>query len=235
MTAEATDIEKRPPPRGQGASKIVKIAGMQLEIPIGKDVVVRIPALNQTYKGKIVGCHPYDYVIVQVRMPSKVRQELTFSGQLVLKFVHKGSVYGFRASVMNAISSPTSLVFFEYPEVAERIALRRTSRTKCNIEARLETLDSEYDCMVMNVSETGCKISVRAGTRDDIRKTRVGEAMIVSMTLGQNGPLKLPFAVRNISQEQGILSMGAQFLDITADEVKAINSYLDKIRTYTRT
>ncbi len=234
MPAEAVNIESQKPPIAPENNKVVKIPGVQLEMPLGKEVVVRIPNVDQTYKGKIVGYDPYDYIIAHLRLSSKVRQELTFSGQLIVKYVHKGAIYGFKAAVMNAISSPTSLVFFDYPSVIEKITLRRTSRSNCNIDGLLQTLDNEYDCMIVNVSETGCKMSARAGTRDDLARTKVGETMVVSMTLGHYGTLKLPVAIRNLSLEKGILSMGAQFLDINKNEMKIINQYLEKIAKLTR-
>lgn len=234
MTAEAVDTTRRPAPPASSPNKIAKIPGVQLELPLGRDVVARIPGINQSYKGTIVGFNPYDYLIVQMRLPTKIRQELTFGGHVVLKYVHNGSVYGFRAAVINSVSSPTSIVFFEYPAVAERIAMRQTSRSKCSIHGMLQTLDADYECMVVNVSETGCKISARAGTRDELAKTKVGEAMVVAMTMGNYGKLELPIAVRNLSLEKGILSIGAQFLDIKAKEVKVINDYLDSIAKFTR-
>ncbi len=234
MPAEAANIEEKKPSMVPEDTKVVKVPGVQLEMPLGKEVVIRIPNVDQSYKGKIVGYDPYDYLIAHVRLPSKVRQELTFGGELILKYVHKGSVYGFKAAVMNAISSPVSLIFFEYPAVIEKIALRRTSRSNCNIDGLLQTLENEYECMVINVSETGCKISARAGTRDDLARTKVGETMVVSMTLGHFGTLKLPIAIRNLSLEKGILSMGAQFLDINKNEVEIINKYLEKIAKFSR-
>lgn len=234
MPAEAANIEEQQTPVASTTNKVLKVPGVQLEIPLGKDVVVRIPSANQTYKGKIVGYEPYEYLIAQVRLPSKVRQDLALGGQLILKYVHQGSVYGFRAIVTNAIASPASLIFFEYPSIIEKIALRRSSRAMCSIDGLLQTIEDEYECMVVNVSESGCKISARAGTRDDLARTKVGETMVISMTLGHYGMLKLPIAIRNLTLEKGILSLGAQFLDINKSEMEVINRYLEKIAKFTR-
>ena len=234
MPPEAAPTETPRPTIVPEGSKVIKVPGVQLEIPLGKDVVIRVPGLEQSYRGKIVGYDPYDYIIASVRLPSTVRNDLTFGGQLVLKFVHRGTVYGFKAGVHNAITSPASLIFFDYPDVIEKIALRRTSRLKCNIDGQLQTLDNQFECMIVNVSETGCKISARAGSRDTLKTTKVGDTLVVSMTLGHFGTLKLPIAVRNLSREKGIMSMGAMFLDISKEEVGIIQKYLDKIARFTR-
>lgn len=215
-------------------AKVTRIPGVQLDVIPGKEVIIRLPGGRQSYRGKIVGFDPYDYIIAKVRLPQDVRQSLSFGGELILKYVHKGTVYGFRSPVLTAISSPAPLVLFGYPDVIERLALRRTSRMSCNIDALLHTTDDEVECMVVNVSETGCKVSARAGTRDMLQQAKVDDALIVAMNLGNAGTLKVAVAVKNITLEKGIINMGCMFLDISKSEMSIIQEYLDRISRLTR-
>jgi len=234
MPTQAKPLNTNQPTMAPSGSKVTKIPGVQLKISMGKDVVIRIPEVEQSYRGRIVGYDPYNFIIASVRLPSSVRKKLTFGGQLILKYIHKGTIYGFRTAVHNAISSPASLIFFDYPDTIEKIDLRRASRHKCSIDGKLHTTEDDYECMVVNVSETGCKISARAGTRDMLKATKVDDTMVVSMSLGTHGMLKLPIAVRNISLEKGIIYMGSMYLDIHKSEEKLIQKYLDKIQRLTR-
>ena len=231
-STEATDA-LQPTVAPEGA-RVIKIPGVQLDISLGKEVVIRVPDVEHAYRGKIVGFDPYDFIIANVRLPSAVRGQLTFGGQLVLKYVHKGTIYGFRAAVHNAISSPAQLVFFDYPDVIEKIDLRRDPRHKCNIDGALHTTKGDCECMIVNVSETGCKVSARAGTRDLLKATKVNDTMVVSMNLGSYGMLKLPLVVRNISLGKGIIYLGSMYLDIRKDESGLIQKYLNKIQGLTR-
>lgn len=215
-------------------TKVSKVPGVQLEIPLGNELILRIPGLAQSYRGKMVGAEPYDYFIANVRMPSAVRRKIAQGGQVVIKFADQGTVFGFRSRVANAISIPASLLFIEYPDTIEKVALRQNSRMTCNVDGTLESIDDSYDCMVVNVSETGCRISARAGARDALSQAKVGDTMVITMTLGKYGTIKTPVALRNISTEKGIISMGAMFLDITEDEVAIIRQYLEKIERLTR-
>ncbi|QJB55593.1 flagellar brake protein [Pseudodesulfovibrio sp. zrk46] len=214
-------------------SKITRIPGVQLDVTPGKEVILRLPGVSQSYRGKIVGFDPYDYIIAKVRLPSAVRRDLSYGGQVILKYVHKGTVYGFKANVQSAITSPASLIFFEYPDVIERLALRRTSRMNCNIDSELHATDDHVECMVVNVSETGCKIAARADKRNLIQRLKVDDALIVSMNLGNFGEMKVAIAIKNISHEKGIVSLGCMFLDITKDEMATIQGYLEKIARLT--
>lgn len=215
-------------------AKVTRTPGVQLNVIPGKEVVVRASDSKQLYRGKIVGYEPYDFIIAKVRLPQTIRQGLRLGGTLTLKYMHDGTVYGFNAPVQNIISSPASLVFFEYPDVIERLDLRRTSRMACNIDAVLHAENDEEECMVINVSETGCMISARAGSRDLLQRTKVDDALIVAMNLGNEGVLKVAVAVKNITLEKGIINLGCMFLDITKEEMTTIQSYLERISRLTR-
>jgi hypothetical protein len=210
-------------------AKITRVPGVQLNVAPGKEVIIRIPGREQSYRGKIVGLDPYDFVIVKVRLPSAIRKELKFGGDVVIKYVHQGTIYGFKAMVHNAISSPAPLLFFEYPDVLEKLDLRKTQRTKCNIDGMLHTTNDEAECMIINVSELGCKISARAGGRNALKDINVDDALIVAMNLGSSGELKVAIAVKNISLDKGIISLGCMFLDISKEELATILKYLEKI------
>ena len=248
MTAEATRAEtaqteapKKDAAKATGATttppattipeeaKITRVPGVQLSVAPGKEVIIRIPGREQSYRGTIVGLDPYDFVIVKVRLPSAIRKELKFGGDVVIKYVHQGTIYGFKAMVHNAISSPAPMLFFDYPDVLEKLELRQTQRTKCNIDGMLHTTSDEAECMIINVSELGCKISARAGGRNALKDINVDDALIVAMNLGSFGELKVAIAVKNISLEKGIISLGCMFLDISKEELATILKYLEKI------
>ncbi|MCJ2166291.1 flagellar brake protein [Pseudodesulfovibrio sp. S3-i] len=215
-------------------SKVVKMSGVQLRVSLGKDVVIRIPGVEQSYRGKIVGYDPYDYLIASVRMPSKVRKSLSMGGQIIVKYILQGTVYGFKTHVQNAITSPTSLIFFDYPSVIEKVDLRRDTRTSCSIQSTLQTEKTEHECLIVNISLTGCQVSVQAGTRDPISNITTDDALVVFVNLGAEGTLKLPIAVRNIKRKKGLLILGTMFLDLNDKEEERIKQYLDRMGRLTR-
>lgn len=234
MTTEAANAHHPKTGDAKKRAKVTKVPGVQMDIPLAKELVVRVPGPDQSYRGKMVGVDPYNYAVASVRLPSAIRKKLKFGGQIIVKYVHQGNVFGLRTNVLNVISNPAPLVFFEFPDIIEKIALRQSSRMVCNIDGILETIDDKFDCMVVNVSESGCRISARAGARDSLAKTAVGETMVISMTLGHLGTIKTPITIRNRSIEKGIISMGAMFLDINKDEIAIINKYLEKLERLTR-
>jgi c-di-GMP-binding flagellar brake protein YcgR len=215
-------------------TKVLMMPGVQLRVSPGKDVVIRIPGAAHSYRGRIVGFDPYDYLIASVRLPGRVREQLALGGQIIVKYIHQGTVYGFKTTAFNTVTSPTSLIFFAYPSVIEKVELRRDTRTRCNIDGRLLAEDAEYECLIVNISATGCKATVRAGTRDPIARLEVGDTLVSIVNLGAEGTLKLPIVVRNIRREQGLHTIGAMFLDLNDVEAERIGKYLERMRRLTR-
>jgi c-di-GMP-binding flagellar brake protein YcgR len=228
------DNDAKQPAIAPSNATVAKIPGVKMSVAVGKEVVVRVPNVQQSYRGRVVGFDPYEYIIVSVRLPSKIRRELASGGQIVLKYIHKGTVYGFRAHVLDAILTPAPLIFIEYPSVIEKIELRREARSEVNIDAELHTNTAVHECLVVNLSTTGCKISARAVAKDPITATRVDDTMVVAFSLGPEEALKLPLAVRNIKRERGILTLGTMFLDLNSEEEDAISKHLEKVKRLTR-
>lgn len=222
-----------PSPTHPGGGRVGRVAGVHLDMAPGKDVAVHVDGLDQGYRGRIVGYEPYEYIIARVRLPSSVRRGLPGGGRVVIKYVHKGTVFGFRAGVLATLNSPAPLVVVEYPDAIERIELRRKARHRCQIDGLLHTPDNDRDCLVLNVSEAGCRVSARSDARDPLRRARVDDVLAVSMHLGASGTVRLPISVRSLGFEEGIVTIGSMFLDIRKEEVELVQKHLEKISRLT--
>jgi len=216
-------------------NKITKLAGVNLGLALGSELVVIFPDTNTGYRGKIVGFEPYEYIVATLRLPKSVRSSLSYKGELIIKSLHEGTVYGFRSHMLNHITRPAHLLFFTYPDSLERLDLRKSSRTSCNIDGSIFTMEGkEYDCLVLNVSETGCKVAVSVNARDPLHTLETGEDLLVSMQLGNVGAVKLPVGIKNITKEKGNIHFGCMFLDINEEEKEQIAQYVDKIERLSR-
>lgn len=230
METETTPGKEQDAPVAAVDNKIAKLAGVNLEVALGSDLVVMFPGTPTGYRGKIVGFSAYDYIVAALRLPKAVRDALTYKGEIVVKYLHEGTVYGFRCEVLNHITRPAHLLFFTYPDSLEKLDLRKSSRTSCNIDGTIYTMEGKgYDCLVLNVSETGCKVAVGVNARDQLNSLEKGEDMVVTMQLGNFGSVKLPVSIKNITKEKGNIHFGCMFLDINDEEQEQISQYVEKI------
>lgn len=210
--------------------KVSKMAGVNLELALGNDLVVMLPGRSGGFRGTIVGFDPYEYIVANVRLPQSVRAGLSYRDEIVIKYLHEGTVYGFRSNILNHITRPAPLIFFVYPDSIEKLDLRQASRFNCSIDGTVYTMEGKgYDCLILNVSETGCMVAASVNARDPLNTIDVGQDMLVAMQLGNLGTLKLPIAVKNVSKEKGTLRFGSMFLDINEEERELLVRYVEKI------
>jgi len=210
--------------------KVAKLAGVNLELTMGNELVVMLPGRPGGYRGSIIGFDAYEYIVANVRMPQAIRSSLSYRDEIIVKYLNEGTVYGFRSNILNHVTRPAPLVFFTYPNSIEKLDLRRASRFNCNIDGTIYTMEGKgYDCLVLNVSETGCMVAASANARDPLNNVDVDDDMLVAMQLGSLGTIKLPIAIKNISKEKGTVRFGSMFLDISDEERSLLIRYVEKI------
>ena len=209
--------------------KVTRVPGVNLEISLGEELILRLSDAENDIKGRVVGLEPYEYIIAKAHIPADTRESLRLGGRIVVKYILDGTVYGFRTDVLNVVSRPTSLIFFAAPNTVEKLELRKNKRYDCRIESTLHTKDTDTDALVVNISRDGCMISTRCNARDSLRDTLVDDTMVVSMSLGSFGTIKLPLVVKNVTFKQGIVTFGCMYLNIQPDEIQTIENYLEKL------
>lgn len=222
---EETEIQ----PASEDTVRVTKVPGVNLEIGLGEEVVLRVADLDRDLKGRVVGLEPYEYIIAKARMSSEVRKSLSMGGRIVVKYILDGTVYGFRTDVLNVVAKPTSLIFFAMPNTVEKLELRKSKRYDCRIESTMHTRDADYEALVVNISTDGCMISTRCNVRDPLRDTDVDDTLVISMAMGSFGNVKIPVAVKNVSFKQGVITLGCMYLNIDQDELSVIEAYMDKL------
>jgi hypothetical protein len=89
---------------------------------------------------KIIGAHEPRYLMVD--MPTAYGKPMMFltGEKCVVRFLHKGSLLGFKADVLKVISDPFPMMLLEYPKTVEALKLRKEERLECNLDCALSLL-----------------------------------------------------------------------------------------------
>lgn len=231
MQTEVVDNKQEANPQQGNGNKVAKLAGVNLELALESDLVVVLPRSKTTCRGIITGFHPYEYIMAGIRLPKSFISSMGYKEEIVIKYLLEGTVYGFKSNILNYITRPAPLLFFTYPDSMEKLDLRKSSRIDCNMEGMIFTMDDGKgrDCLVLNVSETGCQVAVRIKSRDPLSKVEAGSDMVLAMQLGTKTHLKLPVSIKNVTREKGTIRLGCMFLDIKETEQEQLAEYVERI------
>lgn len=199
---------------------------MQLELAVGtgQDKV--------QFQSKLLGLEERQYLIVKLVHVKQVRnfQEVFFQGvQLVVRYLHSGSVLGFRSTVLKVMFNPT-LIVISYPEHVESQELRASKRIKCVLPAQLAIGDDLPEGLIIALSKTGALFTMKISQNKNGLSDLIDKEIHLEIELpGAENLPKIPCVLKNVKKTKGKMDYGLKFCDgrnITKDH---IYKYLSKV------
>jgi len=148
-----------PPPLARNARRSLE-SGYQLDFCVGQRCLLQFDLGGQKYRSTIVGVEAYEYVITKLPMVPGIQSKLRPGSSLTIRLEHNGAVYGFHTEVVTAMTKPSPMLLFAYPQTVECIQLRRHKRSRCMLPAVLRAGDTTVSGLVTDVSVGGCRMVV---------------------------------------------------------------------------
>lgn len=136
----------------------------RIDIQIGVGLQIQVGQLPLRMESTLVGICPGKYLIISMpKGPSLPDDALHEEGTpLVVRYIHGGNAYGFRAALLHALTKPERLLFISHPVQVEVYELRNYPRIACFLPARV-TIGSEVLIgSVINISRSGARFSCEA-------------------------------------------------------------------------
>lgn len=201
-------------------------------LAIGSEVLIEIETLKLRIKCALVGLETNRYIIIRLSerdLVGNFRSEHIKSGQMIVRYLYQGAVYGFRAELLNVVATPAKIFFLSYPTKIEEYVMVSRNRFECVLPAGT-MLDNEIvDMVIIDISEEGCQCVIKAGAG----KNSVYEHMQVNKVLdirvqfpGKDGTYRLPGRVRNLSKGEGKITLGVKFEGLAPAASERIKEFI---------
>lgn len=215
--------------------RIERLPGSHLRLVLGATLNLRLLCVNQKYDVKVVGMEEFGYIIAQARLPQDVATRLSQNNQVVGQVIVDGVAYGFRSQVTNRVTRPAPLLFLSYPDSVERIVLRSDERIRVSLPAQIHGKFGDHQVMIVDMTNSGCRITARADMKSPLREAQPGEEVILSAMLGMGQKFMAPVVARRVEAKNGLVSLGCQFRELTPENSQAVSEYVKSIASYTTT
>jgi len=215
----------------EGILELDKIEGIYIDI--GTKVYLEIDGVNFSVTSIFIGMLRDEFMIVTLPKRYKsVKNKLFPANKMVVKYLHKGSVFAFQTSVIELITNPIRALAIEYPKVVQQRELRGTKRNTVVIPGRVEAKKTEFSVVINDISKNGCNFKY-LDNKSNISSLREGDILRVYCQLpGVSDEIGAMACVRNVRREQGQLSIGAEFQDITKTFLTALMHFLYSIEDF---
>jgi hypothetical protein len=210
-------------------------ASVDLPITIGTELLVEFQDFTLKTKSELVGMRLGQYLIIVMQNDmSGLRPDTLKNSQLIIRYLYRGSVYGFRTNVLNLMSSPDKLVFLSYPKKLEEFRVRSSPRFECILPAVTSVEGTDADTVVIDISIDGCRCVVKSANLED------SDAFYKKMDMNREAALRVQFpgdgegyelsgSIRNISKDADRVAFGMLFGPLKTGTKKRLEEFISLI------
>lgn len=204
-------------------------------LDVGHEVLLEIEALKLRIKCLLVGFETGQYIIIRLSPKDLIgnfRSEHLKSGQLLVRYLYRGAVYGFKADLLNAVSTPAKMLILSYPSKIEEYIMRERTRYECVLPAGTMVGNEIIDMVIIDVSNEGCQAVIQAAPS----KKALYDHMQVNKVLdirvqfpGKEGTYRLMGRVRSLSKGTDRITLGIMFEGLAPAAAERIREFISLI------
>lgn len=214
----------------QPQEKARRATGVKLSLEIGTRMAVSIGS-QQGVEGRIaadlVGMVHFEYLILRLPWVPGLRSRLVGGAAATVRFVSSGELCGFQSPILTHIAKPSLLLFLEYPEVIEKLALRQHKRVHCALPVQLYSRRGDAQGVIADLSRGGCRMAIDVRGQQGLRQTVSGDVIVLRLSLNSEGiPLSVTSTVRSVEIDANRMLLGLSFTEADKEFWTALESFL---------
>ncbi|MBI5889001.1 MAG: flagellar brake domain-containing protein [Deltaproteobacteria bacterium] len=220
----------------------VKRTEPRLHLPIhpGNELLIEIINLKLRIKSLLVGLEHEQYLIIKIApndLMGTFRSDAVKESPMILRYLYKGTVYSFKAQLLNILSSPARLFFVSYPEEFEDIRVLENARFDCILPASTLVGNDIIEMTVVDISKEGCLCMIGAGPKQEALYglLQVNKQMDIKVQFpGMTGKFGLVGRIRNTSKGTDKIMVGLVFEEMSEDVKTKLEGLLALMQQTTR-
>ncbi len=208
--------------------------GKRISIEIGTRLQIRIDGVDINYTSTLIGMETGKYLIIDapVNMLTSARHKLFQGSKILVRYLHKGSVFGFKSELIEDIYTPLKLLFLEYPEIIEVHNLRSGQRIDCVLPVRIKINDEERNGIISDINKEGCRCVAKKTEEDkELSSVQIDEQVTLMCQFPRvEGERTIIGKVRNIRRDKKQMILGIIFNGIGPEIEEIIGQYILAIK-----
>jgi c-di-GMP-binding flagellar brake protein YcgR len=193
---------------------------------IGTTLKIQIEGTKSRMTSELIGVETGEYLVIKmpsVQFMGNLSNLLYKGNSITIRYLHKGTIFGFKSHINHFITNPAKLIFIEYPKRIESHDLRGHKRLDCYLPANAKIMDNIMAGTITDISKEGCHLII------DTEKVEVENSLILQVGSKVGISFQLPgvankLAVtgnqKNVKKDRDRVSLGIEFnsMDIEMQE-----------------
>jgi len=204
-----------------------------LPLTFGSEMLIEVVNLKLRIKTTLVGMEGGRYIITKLSandLMGSFRSDTVKKSPIIVRYLHKGTVHGYKAKILNVVSNPAKLFFLSYPEKIDELNVLTYSRYECVLPARTMLGNDLVDMVIVDISHEGCLAVIKTRQRSLHEMLQVNKKIdIVVQFPNTHGNTELKGKIRNIGKDVDKVKLGVVFEGLSPELKAVLASYINLI------
>jgi hypothetical protein len=210
---------------------------LHLPITIGTELLVEIPELKLRTKSVLIGMENSSYLIMKLSsqdFEAGLADEKAGAGELVVRYLFRGSVYGFKTRLLKLLAEPARLAFVSYPSKIEEFTVRNNPRYECILPAETVFGGDQVEVVIVDISLKGCRCVIRTSSVASREKLYssidIDRPIPLRINLpGREDKLGITGKIRNINKDNDRVIFGVLFDEPEGKSEETLKNFVSLI------
>ena len=198
---------------------------------IGTILEIQIEGIKSRLKSELFAIEEGNYLIIKLSPFQSLANftKLVYVGTvIIIRYIHRGTLFGFKSRIKHVMIEPAKLIFIEYPEKIESKDLRTHKRLDCYLPANVRIEDNTIAGTITDMSREGCQFTVKTvniGKSADL--LQIDNEIVVSLQLpGVEEKLTITGKQKNIKKDKDNVNIGVLFSDTSIEVQEKLYDFL---------
>jgi len=209
--------------------------GKRISIELGTQLQIEICGVDFTFKSTLTGIEPDKYLIINAPITSpygSIKHKYFRGNKIIVRYLYKGTVFGFQSELIEDIYTPLNLLFVKYPEIIEEHNLRSKERINCFLLIKIKIKGEEKDGVMVDISKGGCCCVFKRAVKDkELLSVQIDEQVTLRCQFPQIEDEQVVLGkVKSIRKDKEQMTVGIMFHEIEPEIEDIIVQYVLAIK-----
>lgn len=208
--------------------------GKRINLEIGIPIQLKMEGVAFPLQSVLVGMEIDEYLIIKIPAQyTNVKHKLIPGVDIIVRYLYRGTVYGFQTKLIEIISKPVKLLFLEYPKIIEHYDLRSQKRAESIFPATITIRDKTNHGAIIDVSKNGCRCQILNTRREPLPPVQIDDEIFLRCKFpGVEGDREVLGKIKNIRRSRKELIVGVEFSRLELEIHNLISQYIYEVEDF---